>query len=249
MTGVSSARVHVAWRQSGWKSCVEVVKPQGRPRLRLLVNPSSPTAVCAGICGRSRQAARVARSWRLTVRGVSDVSSEDDFERAVTATRGPSEDRRAAGHLRRILFNGRRHHQSIVAVAARERRTEPVYPNFVSTAAARRPDRITALIPDGWVLRRVGIVRRAVSSRALSRPTCRCRQPSEGRAGSSTSRPRRRSALTLPTVAARPRRRGDRIEALFWCVMVCPLMTQQRHWLCTAAMVLMPVSAPIKVLV
>src|SRR5450759_3972857 len=31
--------------------------------------------------------------------------------------------------------------------------------------------------------------------------------------------------------------------------MVCPLMTQQRHWLCTAAMVLMPISAPIKVLV
>jgi hypothetical protein len=31
--------------------------------------------------------------------------------------------------------------------------------------------------------------------------------------------------------------------------MVCPLLTQQRHWLCTAAMVLMPVSAPIEVLV
>jgi hypothetical protein len=30
--------------------------------------------------------------------------------------------------------------------------------------------------------------------------------------------------------------------------MGCPLLTQQRHWLCTAAMVLMPVSAPIKVL-
>jgi hypothetical protein len=35
----------------------------------------------------------------------------------------------------------------------------------------------------------------------------------------------------------------------FWPVMVCPLMTHKRHWLCTAAMVLMPVSAPIKVLV
>jgi hypothetical protein len=33
----------------------------------------------------------------------------------------------------------------------------------------------------------------------------------------------------------------------FW--PVCPLLTQQRHWLCTAAMVLMPVSAPIEVLV
>jgi hypothetical protein len=31
--------------------------------------------------------------------------------------------------------------------------------------------------------------------------------------------------------------------------MVCPLMTHQRHRLCTAAMVLMPVSASIKVLV
>src|SRR5450755_1775617 len=29
--------------------------------------------------------------------------------------------------------------------------------------------------------------------------------------------------------------------------MVCPLMTHKRHWLCTAAMVLMPVLAPIKV--
>src|SRR5664280_605997 len=28
---------------------------------------------------------------------------------------------------------------------------------------------------------------------------------------------------------------------------VCLLMTQLRHWLCTAAMVLMPVSAPIEV--
>src|SRR5271169_3352291 len=30
---------------------------------------------------------------------------------------------------------------------------------------------------------------------------------------------------------------------------VCPLMTQVRHWLCIAAMVLMPVSAPIEVLI
>jgi hypothetical protein len=30
---------------------------------------------------------------------------------------------------------------------------------------------------------------------------------------------------------------------------VCPLMTQLRHWLCTAAMLSMPVSAPIEVLV
>ena len=35
----------------------------------------------------------------------------------------------------------------------------------------------------------------------------------------------------------------------FWPEPVCPLMTQQRHWQCTAAMVLMPISAPIKVLV
>src|SRR5450759_4159494 len=35
----------------------------------------------------------------------------------------------------------------------------------------------------------------------------------------------------------------------FWPAMVCPLLTHQRHWLCTAAMVLMSVSAPIKVLV
>jgi len=35
----------------------------------------------------------------------------------------------------------------------------------------------------------------------------------------------------------------------FWLAMVCPLMTHKRHWLCTAAIVLMPVSAPIKVLV
>jgi hypothetical protein len=35
----------------------------------------------------------------------------------------------------------------------------------------------------------------------------------------------------------------------FWPEMVCPLMTQSRHWLCAAAMVLMPVSAPIEVLV
>ena len=35
----------------------------------------------------------------------------------------------------------------------------------------------------------------------------------------------------------------------FWPATVCPLLTQQRHRLCTAAMVLMPVSAPIKVLV
>jgi hypothetical protein len=35
----------------------------------------------------------------------------------------------------------------------------------------------------------------------------------------------------------------------FWPAEVCPLLTQQRHHLCTAAMVLMLVSAPIKVLV
>src|SRR5450759_280609 len=32
----------------------------------------------------------------------------------------------------------------------------------------------------------------------------------------------------------------------FWTATACPLLTQQRHWLCTAAMVLMPASAPIK---
>jgi hypothetical protein len=31
--------------------------------------------------------------------------------------------------------------------------------------------------------------------------------------------------------------------------MAWSLMTHQRHWLCTAAMVLMPVSGPIKVLI
>jgi hypothetical protein len=35
----------------------------------------------------------------------------------------------------------------------------------------------------------------------------------------------------------------------FRAAIVCPLLTQLRHWLCTAAMVLMPVSAPIEVLV
>jgi len=38
-------------------------------------------------------------------------------------------------------------------------------------------------------------------------------------------------------------------KAGFWREMVCPLLTHKRHWLCTAAMVLMLVSAPIKVLV
>jgi hypothetical protein len=33
----------------------------------------------------------------------------------------------------------------------------------------------------------------------------------------------------------------------FWLGTVCPLMTRSEHWLCTAAMVLMPVSAPIEV--
>jgi predicted DNA-binding ribbon-helix-helix protein len=35
----------------------------------------------------------------------------------------------------------------------------------------------------------------------------------------------------------------------FWPVTVCPLMTHKRHWQCTAAIFLMAVSAPIKVLV
>src|ERR1035437_6770830 len=39
------------------------------------------------------------------------------------------------------------------------------------------------------------------------------------------------------------------INGGFWPAMVCPLLTHKRHRLCTAAMVLMPVSAPIKVLV
>src|SRR5450759_1518535 len=34
----------------------------------------------------------------------------------------------------------------------------------------------------------------------------------------------------------------------FWAAMVCPLMTQLRHWLCTAALFLMSVSTPVKVL-
>jgi hypothetical protein len=35
----------------------------------------------------------------------------------------------------------------------------------------------------------------------------------------------------------------------FWPGMVCPLLTQLRHWLCIAAMVLISISAPIEVLV
>src|SRR5450759_2958379 len=38
-------------------------------------------------------------------------------------------------------------------------------------------------------------------------------------------------------------------KAGFWSAMVCQLLTLSGHWLCTAAMFLMPVSAPIKVLV
>jgi hypothetical protein len=34
----------------------------------------------------------------------------------------------------------------------------------------------------------------------------------------------------------------------FWPGTVCQFLTHLRHWLCNAAMVLMPVSAPIKVL-
>ena len=34
---------------------------------------------------------------------------------------------------------------------------------------------------------------------------------------------------------------------LFLSVTVCPLMTHKRHWLCTAAMLSMAISAPIKV--
>jgi len=37
----------------------------------------------------------------------------------------------------------------------------------------------------------------------------------------------------------------ERTTVGFWPKTFCPLMTRQRHWLCTAAMVLMPVSAPI----
>jgi hypothetical protein len=50
-------------------------------------------------------------------------------------------------------------------------------------------------------------------------------------------------------VAANVRFRTTADNSGFSPVMVCPLMTQQRHWLCTAAMFLMPVSAPFKVLV
>ena len=39
------------------------------------------------------------------------------------------------------------------------------------------------------------------------------------------------------------------IKSGFWAAPACPLMTHKRHWLCNAAMVLMPVSAPFKVLV
>jgi hypothetical protein len=35
----------------------------------------------------------------------------------------------------------------------------------------------------------------------------------------------------------------------FWPAMACPLMTHKRHRLCTAAMVLIPVTAPIEALV
>ena len=34
---------------------------------------------------------------------------------------------------------------------------------------------------------------------------------------------------------------AQRTKGGFWPATVCPLMTQQRHWLCTTAMVLMPV--------
>ena len=45
-------------------------------------------------------------------------------------------------------------------------------------------------------------------------------------------------------VAFGPKRTLDGI----WPVTVCPLLTRSRHWLCSAAMVLMPVSASIEVL-
>src|ERR1035437_7954508 len=38
-------------------------------------------------------------------------------------------------------------------------------------------------------------------------------------------------------------------KGLHWAPMARQRLTQLRHWLCTAAMVLMPVSAPIKVLI
>ena len=38
-------------------------------------------------------------------------------------------------------------------------------------------------------------------------------------------------------------------NGVFWPAMVCLLLTQQRHHLCTAAMLSMPVSASIEVLV
>src|SRR5450759_3083244 len=37
-------------------------------------------------------------------------------------------------------------------------------------------------------------------------------------------------------------------KSRFWPAVVCPLLTQKRHWLCTAATVLIPVSAPIELL-
>src|SRR5271169_2112008 len=36
----------------------------------------------------------------------------------------------------------------------------------------------------------------------------------------------------------------ERTKPDFGPEMICPLMTRSGHWLCTAAMVLMPVSAP-----
>jgi hypothetical protein len=52
---------------------------------------------------------------------------------------------------------------------------------------------------------------------------------------------------TIAPAFVRFRTRADKVG--LWPRMTCPLMTHQRHWLCTAAIVLMPVSAPIKVLV
>jgi hypothetical protein len=58
-----------------------------------------------------------------------------------------------------------------------------------------------------------------------------------------------RHKADIPTAPAFVRYWATADNGGFWPATVSPLLTQQRHLLCTAAMVLMPVSAPIKVLV
>ena len=72
--------------------------------------------------------------------------------------------------------------------------------------------------------------------------------PSPGR----PSKPKLIPIVTQMACASRPNNLSIGITADkigFWPATVCPLMTHSGHWLCTAAMVLMPVSTPFEVLV